>query len=96
MSLKERMKSAVSMELKRAVSDTFSSGTLRDVAAAGVNAGLDSFRRKAASKLAATPEVDQAGRSIGAERAKQFFSDWGLWIAGGVVLLILRPWRWFR
>lgn len=88
-SLLDRMKRAVSGELEGAIRDTFSSATLRDSLAAGVNAATESFRQKASAKLAATPEVDRVGARIGAARVKQFLSSWGVYILGGAVVLWL-------
>lgn len=89
MSLADRLKNAVSGEFRAAVGDTFSSSTLRDALASAVNAGTESFRRKAASRLAATPEVDRAGSRIGAERVRLFLSQWGvpLLIVGAVLII---------
>jgi len=92
MSLADRMRRAVSGELKTAISETFSTGTLRDSLAAAVNAGAESFRRKASASLAATPEVDRAATRVGFERIKLFLVQWWpyLLIAGGALWFLLR------
>lgn len=92
MSLADRLRRSVSGELRNAVGDVFSVGTLRDGLAAAVNAGAESFRQKSARSLADTPEVNRAGSRIAQERIILFFSRWGLPIAVvAVVLFVL--WR---
>lgn len=93
MSLADRMKRAISGELKSAIGETFSTGTLRDSLAAAVNAGTESFRQKAASRLAGTPEVDRAASRVGFERVKLFLVQWWPFLllgAGGLWFLFRR------
>lgn len=92
MSLADRMKQAISGELKSAISETFSTGTLRDSLAAAVNAGAESFRRKASANLAATPEIDRAAARVGFERMKLFLTQWWPFLLIGAGAL----WFFFR